>query len=196
MMDNAFRVAFLLCTVASAFGAFWLGISGEPGAGVTMAGLAAIFAAFTFLTKFKRFKGLGFEGELWEQEMEQAAELRRGLKDLAEQLGESVAWQMGFWSGGPFQERLAVIERTITILLNIGVSQVNIDELTRRWHNVVMTRLAEPIAHRTRGELKDYMFNEVHKGIMAERKQRMEERPGTQEPTSREAAHCWKSTSP
>lgn len=93
-MDSAFRVVFLLGAVACAFGTFWLGISGQAGAAATMGALSAIFGAFAFLTKFKRFKGLGFEGELWEQEMEQAAELRRGLEDLAEQLGQSVVWQM------------------------------------------------------------------------------------------------------
>jgi hypothetical protein len=42
-----------------------------------------------------RVKGLGFEGELWEQEMEKAAELRRALKSLSERVGESVYWDLG-----------------------------------------------------------------------------------------------------
>jgi hypothetical protein len=201
-MDNAFRVVLLICAVASAFGTFWLGSSGETGAAVTMGALAAILCAFAFLTKFKRFKGLGFEGELWEREMEQAAELRRGLEGLAEQLGESVAWQMaafGKWDGGgAFQEKLAIVERTAGILKDIGIAPAKIGELNRTWHKMVMTELARPIAERIRRKLIKNMAA-TYEGITSEKKKRMVERPNTEEKTPREAeleANIirWKST--
>jgi hypothetical protein len=113
--------------------------------------LPRYLGAFAFLTKFKRFKGLGFEGELWEQEMEQAAELRRGLEGLAEQLGEAVVWQTtprgrGFYRDrSPFQNRLAIVERATETLRGIGISPQRIDELKRPWHKFVMFDLARPI---------------------------------------------------
>jgi hypothetical protein len=191
-MDSAFRVVFLLGALASASGTFWLGISGQAGAAVTMGALAAIFSAFAFLTKFKRFKGLGFEGELWEQEMEQAAELRRGLEGLAEQLGESVAWQMLSTSVGwsdaapPLQTRLAIVDRTTGILRDIGIPPARIDELNRPWHSWVMSALTRPIADYVKRKLNEHMAA-THEAIIAQKRQRVIERPTTQEKTPREA---------
>jgi hypothetical protein len=188
-MDNAFRVVLLICAVGSAFGTYRLGSSGETGAAVTMATLAAILCAFAFLTKFKRFKGLGFEGELWEQEMEQAAELRRGLQGLAEQLGESLAWQMaafGSWGGEVFHEKRAIVGRMADKMKEMGIAPARIDELNRTWHKMVMTELARPIAECVRRKLTEKMAA-THEGITSEKKKRMIERPNTEEKTPREA---------
>jgi hypothetical protein len=189
-MDTTFRVVFLICAVAAAFGVYMLGIAGQSAAAATMGALAALLGAFAWLTKFKRFKGLGFEGELWEQEMEQAAKLRRGLEGLAEQLGESVAWQMaafGKWNGGgAFQEKSAIVERTTGILRDIGIAPARIDELNRAWHKMVMTELARPIVEYVRRKLAENMAA-THEAIRAEKRQRAIERPNTQEKTPQEA---------
>jgi hypothetical protein len=149
-LDNAFRVVFLVGAIGALCGAVWLGSYGQTGAVVTVATIAVAFSAFAFLTKFKRFKALGlFEGELWEHEMEQAAELRRQLTELAEQLGESVVWQMTprrpLQGGRPFQEKFAIVERTAKILMGIGVSTQKIEEIKRPWHKFIMWEPVRPI---------------------------------------------------
>ena len=94
-MDNYLRLGLLVAVMGLAASTVWLGAIERTGAAGIAATLCVGLCVFLFLYRFKRFKGLGFEGELWEQEMEKAAEIRRGLNDLAEQLGVSVAWQMG-----------------------------------------------------------------------------------------------------
>jgi hypothetical protein len=171
----------------------WLGFVDKPKASLITAGLTLVLFIFVFLARFKRFKGFGIEGELWEQEMEQAAELRRGLEGLAEQLGESVAWQMFSTSVGwsdavpPLQTRLAIVDRTTGILRDIGIPPARVDELNRPWHRWVMSALARPIAERLRTKINENM-ERVDAGIRAEKKRRMAERPGTEEMTPEEAA--------
>lgn len=136
-----------------------------------MFGGVGLFLFFAFLPHFKRFKGLGFEGELRE-EIEQAAKLRRGLQALAEQLGESVAWQMaafGSWGGGEFQEKRAIVDRTAGILKDIGISPAKIDELNRAWHKMVMTELARPVAKCLRSILHKKMEVIMARNIDSER---------------------------
>jgi hypothetical protein len=142
LLDNSFRVLFFVGAMVAIYGAYWLGRSGDPASAGVMAVAGILLCVFVYLHRFKRFEGLGFKGELWEREMEQAAELRRGLTDLAEQLGESVVWQMAPrrrpHEGRPFQEKLAIVERTTDILTGIGVTPQRIDELKTPWHKFVM----------------------------------------------------------
>jgi hypothetical protein len=64
-------------------GAYALSFAGNN-AGGTIFSAAAIFALiFAFLAKFKRFKGLGIEAELWEEKMEEAEQLIGRLRTLA-----------------------------------------------------------------------------------------------------------------
>jgi hypothetical protein len=174
-MDSAFRVVFLFLAIASAFGTYWLGGSGRTGAAATMATLTVIFGAFAFLTRFKRFKGLGFEGELWEQEMEQAAQLRRNLEGLAEHLGETVVWQTAprrRSQYGHFQQKLATIERTTRILSDIGVTPQRIEEIKRPWHKSIKFDLARPIV-RSLTSKNVANSKQVHDAIAAERERRL-----------------------
>ncbi len=76
LLDNFLRVGLLLGVLGMAASTVWLGANDKTGAAGITAALCFGLCIFVFLYRFKRFKGLGFEGELWEQEMEKAAELR------------------------------------------------------------------------------------------------------------------------
>jgi hypothetical protein len=188
-LEGALRTGLFLLAAATIACTVWLGFLDKPKASLITAGLTFVLLIFAFLARFKRFKGFGIEGELWEQEMEQAAELRRGLTDLAEQVGASVSWQMGIsnrWDAGTFNEKLAAIERTSSILERIGVTPVRIEQLKRPWHKCVMVDLARPIAERLRAKINENMEH-VDAGIRAEKKRRLAERPRTEEMTPQEA---------
>jgi hypothetical protein len=44
---------------------------------------AIICLVFAYLARFKRFKGLGFEGELWEEKLEEAAHIINRMRSLS-----------------------------------------------------------------------------------------------------------------
>ena len=147
-MDNFLRVSLLLAVMVLVGSTVWLSAHDKTGGATVTAGLCIGLCIFTFLYRFKRFKGLGFEGELWEQEMEKAAELRRALQDLSERVGESVFWHMGEggrWARKDPNKVFGIIERTTRNLRRAGASEQTIEELKRPWHKVVMRDLAQPI---------------------------------------------------
>ena len=126
----------------------WLGAIGKTEAAVVTAPLCILLCVFLQLSRFKRFKGLGIEAELWENEMEEAAELRRASKDLSERVGESVYWNLGEGSRMSYKgtEKLfGLIERTDQNLKAAGIDRNKIEELKRPWHKCVMRDLANPI---------------------------------------------------
>lgn len=54
-------------------------------------GAGIIVLIFSFLSRFKRFKGLGIEGELWEDKQEEAEQLINNTKENIEKLKNSVS---------------------------------------------------------------------------------------------------------
>ncbi|MBT4688200.1 MAG: hypothetical protein HOB72_08920 [Rhodospirillaceae bacterium] len=150
-MDNFLRVALMLAVMGLSFAAVWLGSIDKSDAASIAAALAFGLCIFVFLYRFKRFKGLGFEGELWEQEMEKASEIRRSLRDLAEQASENIYWDLGPGSrvgGKSPNELFSIVKRTDQNLESIGIERQKIDELKRPWHKCVMRDLAYPIVER------------------------------------------------
>ncbi len=150
-MDNILRAGLLLTVMGLAAGTFWLGAIDRTGAAGVTAGLSFGLCIFVFLARFKRFKGLGFEGELWEQEMEKAAELRRALQELSERVGEGFYWNMGEGSRlGPSntEKIFSIIDRTDQNLRAAGIEPHKIEELKRPWHKCIMRDLAYPITER------------------------------------------------
>jgi hypothetical protein len=134
--------------LALAISTVWLGANDKIEAAGITAGLAFGLCIFVFLYRFKSFKGLGFEGELWEQEMEKAAELRRALRDLSERVGESVYWDLGEGSrfgGSDAKKIFGIIERTDQNLKAAGIDHIKIEEMKRPWHKCIMHDLAHPI---------------------------------------------------
>ncbi len=151
VLDNLLRVGLLLTVVGLAASTVWLGAIDKPEAAGITAALCVGLCIFVFLYRFKRFKGMGFEGELWEQEMEQAAELRRALQDLSERVVESVYWLLGAGSRfgpGDASKIFGIIERTDQNLVAVGIDRLKIEDMKRSWHKCIMRDLAAPITER------------------------------------------------
>ena len=150
-MDKLLRIGLFFAVLGMAASTVWLAAIDKTGGAAVTASLCVGLCIFMFLTRFKRFKGLGFEGELWEQEMEKAAELRRALQDLSERVGESVYWDLG--AGSRLAPRdtnkiFGIIERTDQNLEAIGVDRLKIEDMKRPWHKCIMRDLANPITER------------------------------------------------
>ena len=83
--------------------------------------------------------------------MEEAAGLKRGLKDLSERVGENVFWQLGpgaRWGGIGTENSFNIIERTHQNLEAVGIDRLKIEEMKRPWHKCIMRDLANPITER------------------------------------------------
>ena len=160
LLDNLLRIGLFVCVGSMAFATVWLGYNDKTGAAGITAGLCFGLCIFLFLSRFKRFKGLGFEGELWEQEMEKAAELRLALNDLTAHVAENVYWDLG--EGGRLGRKdtdkiLGIIERADRNLEAAGVDRFEIEEMKRPWHKCIMRDLAYPITEHVRSILKGKM---------------------------------------
>lgn len=166
-MDNFLRIGLLIAVLGLSASTVWLGATGENKAAGITAALCFGLCIFVFLYRFKRFKGMGFEGELWEQEMEKAAELRLALKDLAERVGESVYWDLGEGSrlgASDPNKILGIIERTDKNLQAMEIEPAKIEEMKRPWHKPIMHDLAKPITDRL-NELAKKKLKEIDNEI-------------------------------
>lgn len=150
-MDNLLRMGMYIAVAGLAVGTFWLAAEENTSGAVVTAGLAVALSIFVFLTRFKRFQGFGIKGELWDQEMERASELRQDLKELSERFAEIAIMQLGpgsRWGGIPEKDKRKLIDRTIRTLRDGGASSSDIYGIMRPWHKVTMRDLANPITNR------------------------------------------------
>jgi hypothetical protein len=60
-----------------------LAVIDRPGPAASVLGFAFLFLVLLLLAKFKRFKGFGFEAEMWEQKQEEAAVVLENLKEAS-----------------------------------------------------------------------------------------------------------------
>jgi len=61
----------------------WLAINDQTASATLMLAAAVLCLIFVYLARFKRFKGLGIEAELWEDKQREAEQLIERLKPLA-----------------------------------------------------------------------------------------------------------------
>jgi hypothetical protein len=84
--DGSMKIVLSGLAVLMLAGGFVLAAFGNTAsAGITY-GAAVFCLIFAFLSRFKRFKGLGIEAELWEQKQEEAAALIDRLKKEMERI--------------------------------------------------------------------------------------------------------------
>lgn len=148
-MDTFVRVLLLIVAVVLFGGGYYLSyLDKSAAAGLTYA--AAIFAMiFAFLSRFKRFKGLGVEAEMWEDKQTEAADLIDRLRKLTTATAKpifSIAPRMGRWDSAlPRQEAHAVITNLEDVLNEAEVSPEQIEELKRPYHYFAMADQIRPV---------------------------------------------------
>lgn len=138
-MDAFIRLLLLFVAIALLAGGGFLSYldSRAETAGLTYA--AAIFAMiFAFLSRFKRFKGLGIEAEMWEEKMEQASELVKQLEKLSVATALpifSIIPRLGRMDSSiPRRERHQIMERLEAVLKEAKIPKQQIEELKRTYH--------------------------------------------------------------
>jgi hypothetical protein len=87
-----------------------LAFTDRSGSAVTAWGIGFLLVILLLLTKFKRFKGFGFEAELWEQKQVEAVALIDQMKSLSKLISRqmaSVASRVGIWDSALSMAELA-----------------------------------------------------------------------------------------
>lgn len=86
--------------------------------------IAVMCLVFSNLTRFKRFKGLGFEGELWEDKQKEAADLIDRLKNVVSIYTREVIMsnvKRGRWSDGEgWKSRWTLYDDLVTQHADLG----------------------------------------------------------------------------
>ncbi len=155
-------IALFICGVTLSF-------KDQVGAATVTYAAGIVVLIFSFLARFKRFKGLGVEAELWEAEMEQAAEVRRALQDLSVQMAEFTYWQLGpgsRFASIPLEKMLSLIEQLERSLTDAGLERDAIERMKWPWHKCMMRDQADPIAVRLRDLISD-KIEDVRKEMAA-----------------------------
>ena len=84
------RVIPWIIAIAACVGVF-LALTDRSGSATAAWSFGFLLFILLLLSKFKRFKGFGFEAELWEQKQAEAAALVDQLKSLSKLIGEQTA---------------------------------------------------------------------------------------------------------
>lgn len=141
-----------------------------------VAGASATFAMafFSFLysniTRFKRFKGLGFEAELWDDKQKEAEQLIDRLKAVVTVYTREVVLQkvmQGRWSdGAKWEENWALYEELVAKHNELGQA-IDFSDLKTRLDKVFLFDIVANLYGPIRGRLAD-AYNEAQKKITNE----------------------------
>jgi hypothetical protein len=150
-LDGAVVVRGLLLIVALMLmvGGFVLAYRGDAPAAATIYVAAVFCLVFAFLSQFKKFSGLGFAGETWEQKMQEADELISRLRGLAAVIAEPVFIAMarlGRWDSHlTRQERYDISTKLEAELSRNGVYREDIDQARKELDRVNTFDMAKPL---------------------------------------------------
>jgi len=122
----------------------------EKTAGATVTYTAAVLClVFTFLQEFKKFKGFGVEAELLEKKIEEADKILRQLRDLIKPISEllfTMVARGGRWDSAiPRKDSYRLMMQFEKELRDIGVSEEDISDSQKEWHQFILLDLCRPI---------------------------------------------------
>jgi hypothetical protein len=150
LVSNMFRfflglVAFIIFGVACCIGY----TQDKPAIVATLCAAAIFCLIFAFLSKFKKFKGLGIEAEMWEQVQKEAETMIKELRRLALITAAPVtrlSTTIGYWDSHYENKDLYdVIIGIEDSLSKNGVSKDEIENIKRPFHRRVVRSLCLPI---------------------------------------------------
>jgi hypothetical protein len=117
------------------------------GSAATALTFAFLLTVLLLLSKFKRFKGFGFEAEMWEQKQEEAAALinhLKGLSKVASRQTASLAARVGLWNSALSLAELADCLRDLQgQLAEIGISSHEREEILQTLYNRIEAAYVE-----------------------------------------------------
>ena len=104
---------------------------------------------FSYLSRFKRFKGLGVEAELWDQTKDEAALLVKTLRSLATVVSEQLvvlSARTGRWDAAmSAREMFELTEKLNGILANIDVPYSERESTKAEYYRYAAIDMARPI---------------------------------------------------
>jgi hypothetical protein len=109
-METATAIIIAVAACALIVLGIYLALADRAASAATAWGFGFLLVILLLLTKFKRFKGFGFEAELWEQKQVEAANLIDQLKSLAKLMSKQmamVAARIGLWDSALSMAELA-----------------------------------------------------------------------------------------
>jgi len=141
-------------------------------------GVGFLLVALLLISKFKRFKGFGFEAEMWEQKQEEAAALVDQLKSLATVISKQmavIAARVGQWGSALSMTELAdLIEDLQEQLKGMDIPSHKVEEASClpsfRLRDAQRKRIGRPVlGFRKDSKLRARRSNDVGrlKGIAA-----------------------------
>lgn len=141
----------LFCTAA------YVGVVDKEAAVVTALGALALgVLCFAFLSKFKKFKGWGFEGETWENVQYEAQRIVKDLRHLAVVVATPLSLlsaRSGTWGFGlKPKEMYEAYTATKTVLEKNAVSPEEIEKIVRIYHDRFSTYFCSRILIPIRAE--------------------------------------------
>lgn len=108
-----------------------------------------ILFVITFLSKFKKIKFPGFDGELWNDKQKEAADLIKQMKELLLSLSKSACMSLGgigrFAGSVPIPLVLDSVSDIGSMLRKIGASQEEIMKIRAPFDRLIIFDIARPI---------------------------------------------------
>jgi hypothetical protein len=132
-MNLVSKIITSLGAIALLSAGIFLAISDRAAAAAPLLGFGFLFVVLLLLAKFKRFKGFGFEAEMWEEKQEEAAVLVERLTLLSATISQQVALiaaKLGLWSSGlTFKETMELLEQMRQLFSAIQIPQDHMNRI-------------------------------------------------------------------
>ena len=148
-MRDILRITIFITALIIFGNGIYLSYLGKT-AGATVTYTAAVLClVFSFLQEFKKFKGLGIEAELLEKKIEEADKVLSQLRDLIKPISEllfTMVARGGRWdSAFPRKDSYRLMMQFEKELRDIGVSEEEISDSQKEWHQFNLLDLSRPI---------------------------------------------------
>ncbi len=155
-MERAVQIFMLVFAAGTLAAGVWFIYLDKVTGGSIVCVLGLMLFVFAFLSRFKRFKGLGIEAELWEEKQEEADKLIKKLQALSVivcrpvmQIGSRVGRLSGHLSR---RERHALYEELRGLLEQSGVVELDVAKALEEHHRFTVWELLRS-AHAKAGQV-------------------------------------------
>jgi len=156
LMKNWERWFFGLVGFSCLILAFRSLLSNEVAAGAALFGMGFFSFFYSNLARFKKFKGLGLEAELWEDKQKQAADLIDRLKNIVSVYTREIVMNnvmRGRWSGGEtWEKRWSVYDELTGQHTDLG-QDIDFSELKLEVDSVFIFDICQPLASSLRKKI-------------------------------------------
>lgn len=158
LLGNWERILFGLVGFACLLFSLKLLYNDEITSGSAIFGIGFLSFLYSNLARFKKFKGLGFEAELWEDKQKEAADLIDRLKGIVSAYTREIVMgnvMRGRWGGGGDQwtDRWALFEELTHKHTELG-QDIDFSQLKQDVDSVFIFDICSPVASSVRKSIE------------------------------------------